>query len=291
MTLEQVSAARRDLCSRKHCKELFQICSQCKGLISFSQDVISYGVVELKAAFVKQFPKVKLINTFKGNKATDATTTEIAPDGHGSKKKIVRYRITTWSGCTKTSARYGTVMHSKKTNLKEKIPSREKMNALCELATTEADHLLCKMDVCSELSGKEAQRRYGVQNFSAKQRKIEEAFRTASEIKQTFSELARVKEKAYLHALGFDYTSSDSEDENNDLEELEDVEWVSSSDDATKDEEESPSSDQLYSNAGQYDVDSLDHMSSFAKAVQEKTVSKEKGTSDRRVLYPDDTEM
>lgn len=86
--------------------------------------------------------------------------------------------------------------------------------------------------------------------------------------------------------------SSDSEDENNDLEELEDVEWVSSSDDATKDEEsESSLSDQLYSNVGQYDVDSLDHMSSFAKAVQEKTVSKEKRTSDRRVLDPDDTKM
>lgn len=74
-------------------------------------------------------------------------------------------------------------MHSKKTNLEEKLPSREKMNALCELATTEADRLLLKMAVCSELSGKEAQRQYGVQNFSAKRRKIEEAFRSASEIK------------------------------------------------------------------------------------------------------------
>ena len=293
MTLEQVSAARRDFCSRKHCKELFQICSQCKGLISFSQDVISYGIVELKAAFVKHFPKVKYISSkaIRQLMQLPLIIMEIAPDGHASKKKLYATELQPGVDAQKLVLVMRQFMHSKKTNLKEKLPSREKINALCELATTETDRLLLKMAVCSELSGKEAQKRYGVQNFSAKQRKIEEAFRRASEIKQTVSELARVKEKAYLHTLGFDYTSSDSEDENNDVEELEDVEWVSSSDDVTKDEEESPSSDQPYSNAGEYHVDSLDHMSSFAKGIQEKTVSKEKGTSDRTVLDPDDTEM
>ena len=79
-------------------------------------------------------------------------------------------------------------------NSKEKLPCREKIAALCKLASTEADRLLLKMSVCSCLSGKEAQKRYGVQ--SAKQRKIDDALEKASEIRVTVLELANVKEKA-----------------------------------------------------------------------------------------------
>ena len=116
-------------------------------------------------------------------------------------------------------------------NSKEKLPSREKIAALCKLASTEADRMLIKMSVCSCLSGKEAQKRYGVQSLSAKQRKIDDALEKASEIRDTILELANVKEKAVLQTLGYDFTSSDLEDEESNLEEIEGVEWISSSED------------------------------------------------------------
>ena len=113
MALEQVSAARRDFYSRKHCKELFQICSQCKGLISLcSQDVISYfGIVELKAAFVKHFPKVKYITSKAIRRLMQLSLIimEIAPDGHGSKKKLSATELQPEVDAQKTSAPYETV--------------------------------------------------------------------------------------------------------------------------------------------------------------------------------------
>lgn len=91
--------------------------------------------------------------------------------------------------------------------------------------------------------------------------------------------------------FGFDYMFSDLEDENNDVEEFEDVEWVLLLDDVIKDEEEFFLSDQFYFNVGEYYVDSLDYMSFFVKGIQEKIVFKEKGILDRIVLDLDDMEM
>ena len=91
-------------------------------------------------------------------------------------------------------------LRSIRANSKEKLPSREKIAALCKLASTEADRMLLKMSV---------QKRYGVQSLSAKQRKIDDALEKASEIRDTILELANVKEKAVLQTLGYDFTSSD----------------------------------------------------------------------------------
>ena len=290
MTLEEVAVARREFCSRKHCSEL-QVCSQCEGLISFAHDVINNGIVELKAFFIKHFPKVKYISSkaVRLLMQLPLIVMEIAPEGPGSKRL---YATEFQPGVD--AQRFVVIMrqflHSKKANVREKLPSRQKINALCELATTETDRLLLKMTACSELSAKEARKRYGVQNLGEKQRKIEETLRRASEIKQTVAELARVKEKALLCTIGFDYESSDSEDESTDLGEVQDVQWISS-EDATEDEEEFPLSDQLHSNKGQHDTDSSDHGSSFVKVAQENAVSKEKGTSDRGMFDPDDTDI
>ena len=86
--------------------------------------------------------------------------------------------------------------------------------------------MLLKMSVCSCLSGKEAQKRHGVQSLSAKQIKIDDDLEKASEIRDTILELANVKEKAVLQKLGYDFTSSDSQDEESNLGEIEGVEWI-----------------------------------------------------------------
>lgn len=122
-------------------------------------------------------------------------------------------------------------LESKKAQTKDKLPSKEKLEALCQLASSESDCLIIKMAVCSELSGKEAQKRYGVQNMNSKKQKINDAIQRATEIRNVILELANLKEKALLHTLSYDIdSSSDSEDES-DLKEVEQVEWISSSED------------------------------------------------------------
>ena len=87
------------------------------------------------------------------------------------------------------------------------------------------------MVVCSKLSGKEAQKRYGVQNINSKKQKINDAIQRATEIGNVILELASLKEKALLHTVGYDIdSSSDSEDES-DLKEVEQLDWISSSED------------------------------------------------------------
>lgn len=56
-------------------------------------------------------------------------------------------------------------LQSSKSQIKDKLVSKEKLAALCQLASNE---FLIKIAVCSELSGKEAQRRYGIQNLHSK---------------------------------------------------------------------------------------------------------------------------
>lgn len=120
-------------------------------------------------------------------------------------------------------------LQSTKSQIKDKLPSKEKLAALCQLASSESDRFLIKMAACSELSGKEAQRRYEIHNLHSKQQRINKALQRATEIRDAILELANVKEKALLHTLSYDTdsTSCDSDDEND----LEQVEWISSSED------------------------------------------------------------
>ena len=122
-------------------------------------------------------------------------------------------------------------MQSKKAQTKDKLPSKEKLEALCQLASSESDCLIIKMAVCSELSGKEAQKRYGVQNINSKKQKINDAIQRATEIQNVILQLANLKEKALLHTCGYDIDSCSCSEDESDLKEVEQVEWISSSED------------------------------------------------------------
>ena len=88
------------------------------------------------------------------------------------------------------------------------MKDKEKLAALCQLASSESDRFHVKMAVCSELSGKEAQRQYGIQNLHSKQERINKSLQRAPEIQEVILELANAKEKALLHTLGYDTSST-----------------------------------------------------------------------------------
>lgn len=156
--------------------------------------------------------------------------------------------------------------------------------------------MLLKMSVYSCLSGKEAHKRYGVQSLSAKQRKIDDALEKASEIRDTILELANVKEKAVLQTLGYDFTSSDSEDEESNLEEIEGVECISLS----EDEAEFPCSIPAGSEVDCVNVEQCGETALGGSQVSVTTSEKRKRSRSEgelnanlgsQVLDPDDTDL
>lgn len=207
-------------------------CSNCCAFILFANDVLKDGVVELKLAFTKNFPHMKYISSkaVRLLMQLPIIIMELALSGPGSQRLYVT-ELKPGIDAQKLVFIVRQFLQSKKAQTKDKLPSKEKLEALCQLASSESDRLIIKMAVCSELSGKEAQKRYGVQNINSKKQKINDAIQRATEIRNVILELANLKEKALLHTLGYDIdSSSDSEDES-DLKEVEQVEWISSSED------------------------------------------------------------
>ena len=162
---------------------------------------------------------------------------------------------------------------------------------MCELANTESNRLLLKVAACSGLSGKDARRRYGIENISTNQKKIDDAFNRAAEIRTAVLDWANMKEKAVLQTLGYDCTSGDSEKEDEcNLEEVEDVEWISSSEDETECSHDMPTF--RNQNRGVSSVPVSDCITSTNSCSQIPKTSEKKGYVARpRSFDPDDTDV
>ena len=109
--------------------------------------------------------------------------------------------------------------------------SKDQLQALCSLASTEKDRKLIKVAACQSkgLSGKKATEQFGIHNLP-KLQEVEAALSQAEDICSAVNELAQAKEKATLEALGIyidEEDSNDSENENEDSEQDVHVYWSS----------------------------------------------------------------
>ena len=204
-------------------------CLNCCAFIQFANDVLKDGIVELKLMFTKNFPHMK----YTSSKAVrhlmqlPVIIMELALGGPGS-QRLYATELRPGIDAQKLLI-VKQFLQSTKSQMKDKLPSKEKLAALCQLASSESDRFHVKMAVCSELSGKEAQRQYGIQNLHSKQERINKSLQRAPEIQEVILELANAKEKALLHTLGYDTGSTSCDSDNED--DLEEVEWISSSED------------------------------------------------------------
>ena len=127
------------------------------------QEVHQGGIVELKPYFMRSFPHIKYVSTkaVRLLMQLPLIIIEVELQGPGS-QRLYATELKPGVDAQKLVSIMRQFLRSIRANSKEKLPSREKIAALCKLASTEADRMLLKMSVYSCLSGKEAHKRYGV---------------------------------------------------------------------------------------------------------------------------------
>ena len=105
---------------------------------------------------------------------------------------------------------------------KEKGLSKEALDVLCQLATSESDRCLIKYSVSKSqgLSAKEAKKKYGFSDLHRKEDMIVKAAEQSEAIRDAVMNLASVKNKATLRSLGYELPDSSSDSEDSDIEQL-----------------------------------------------------------------------
>ncbi|KAK3705940.1 hypothetical protein QZH41_001256 [Actinostola sp. cb2023] len=96
---------------------------------------------------------------------------------------------------------------------KDKGITKEALDVLCQLATTESDRCLIKYYVCKSqgLSAKKAKKDYGFNDLHSKEDMIMKAVEKAQGIRDAVMQLAGVRNKATLRSLGYELPSDDSD--------------------------------------------------------------------------------
>lgn len=215
-------------------------CTECKALAECAIDISECGVTSLRKVFCKHFPKSKYIS----NKAVRRLM-NLPVIIFDTKTKLVgadRLFVTENKSnmdCKSFVRWYSEVIKSE--NVMGSLLSKEKLKAICDLASSEKDRMLLKHAVCEAqgLSAKEASRKYGVYNLHKLKEHVNQALDQAQEIRSAVNTLAEIEEKATLEALGIfvdDENSEEEEDEGPDEIPTEII-WDSDSDESEDNEE------------------------------------------------------
>lgn len=84
--------------------------------------------------------------------------------------------------------------------------NKEKLKALCELASSEKDRKLIKYAVCGDFSNKTA-KKYGLSDWNRQKDEIKSSVERSKEIREAVNELACLEEKTVLRSYGIEIES------------------------------------------------------------------------------------
>ena len=84
--------------------------------------------------------------------------------------------------------------------------NKEKLKALCELASSEKDRKLIKYAMCADFSEKKA-KKYGLSDWNRQKDEIESSIERNKEIREAVNELAFLEEKTILRGYGIEIES------------------------------------------------------------------------------------
>ena len=180
------------------------LCKTCLPLVEAAKLVESNGVIPLKHLFCSQFQS----------------------KGYKSDKAIRRFMqlpivILKVKGTLHVLEYSSNIEYERLQELIDKlIPeqkltlglNREALQALCNLASTEADRKLIRVATTAGMSASQAETSYGISNLHKERGKVAQAIKEYTAIRSAVDELVRAKEKAVLESFGVT-EASDSEEE------------------------------------------------------------------------------
>lgn len=219
-TLAQFIVVRKWYCKLHHKDVAYQKCMKCQQLIDLAEILWDKGFCELSALYRQVFPSLK----YQSDKAIrklmqlPVAIFKLQLHGPGSKKLYIceSREMVDYKAFSRVCQ---TVLSS--TQKQEKGLTKEALDVLCCLASTESDRRLIKYSVCKSLglSAKSARKHFGFNDFHKKEEDILRAVEQAQAIRQAVMQLASVKNKSVLSSLGYDVPddSDASNSEDNDF--------------------------------------------------------------------------
>lgn len=242
MTLEEFIDIRQLYCENNHAKP----CSECRNLVAAAKEILKSLVVDLKTLFLEHFTIV----SYKTDKAVrrimqlPVVVIRVCLEGPGSQRLYVTPKMRGVNYSLFPSLIEKCVLSHEKqvTSL-----TKDMLNGLCHLASTEKDRTLIKYAACRSrgLSINQSQKVYGVSNFRKLSERVECSLQQAEMIRNEVRSLALIEEKAILQSFGINLDDSNSSsDSSSDSESGEPVEldWQSDDEASTDEEQESEKS-------------------------------------------------
>ena len=180
-----------------------------------AKDILSKGIAELKPLFQAHFPGA----AYSSQKAVrrlmqlPVAIVMLQLKGPGSQKLFATQLSPNVDYCLLAEW----MAKLKVGDNTEMYLSKETLQCVCSLTSTEKDRKLIKFVACQSngMSNKKASQEYGVSNFSGIKKDVEDAMKDAIEIRDAVLELASIKEKATLESFGI-YVEQDCESSSDD---------------------------------------------------------------------------
>ncbi|CAB4038738.1 Hypothetical predicted protein [Paramuricea clavata] len=171
-------------------------CTKCKQLIEIAEIICDKGFCELSAWYRQIFPSLK----YQSDKAIrkfmqlPMAIFKLELNGPGSQRLYV-CEIRQMVYYKAFSQFCQTILSSNSFGKRQKGLTREALDVLCKLASSESDRCLIKYSVCKSqgLSAKAARKNFGFNDFHKKEDDILRAVEQAEVIRQAVMQLASVK--------------------------------------------------------------------------------------------------
>lgn len=188
-------------------------CQECRKRLNCANDILHYGVIDVKTVYCKHFPETKYIS----NKAVrrlmqlPVVVFTLTLQGPGSQRLFV----TENKPYVDFSLFVSWFPKVIPTDQIKKGVTRDQLQAICSLASSEKDRKLIRFAACKAqgLSSKKARKEYGIHCLGKLNEEVEDALSQAEELRKAVNTLANVEEKATLQALGINVEDSECSDE------------------------------------------------------------------------------
>ncbi|CAH3028864.1 unnamed protein product [Porites evermanni] len=211
--LPELSVADYIICKERNRNKLHNVnggvsvCSKCWGLVSVVKEIQEKGMVKVSETLKKYFSG----NTYSSEEAVRkfmSLPVVIFELGDASKRTQTLYMIERHAGVD--YIKYVELLRSASggidTSCSSNSINKEKLKALCELASSEKDRKLIKYAMCGDFSNKTA-KKYGLSDWNRQKDEIESSVERSKEIREAVIELACLEEKTVLRSYGIEIES------------------------------------------------------------------------------------
>ena len=198
LSLAQYRDAQLTICKTKHS----QPCSNCSGMVSVANEILSCGFMKLTLAYKRCSPNN---SSYKASAARGKMLRiPLACVGVGDQLKgnFSFYLI------EKQNINYTIFQTLLANSVQQKTPnlSKNELKGLLYLAESESEKERLKFVAvkAGRLSGRKASAIYGVSKLGTRQKKIEDALEHSSAIRESIEKIAKIKDRALLASYGFE---------------------------------------------------------------------------------------